>query len=235
VYFSDERRKIFHRNKEIPLQPKKRTVGIHHLIAATLCAVLFSGCITLTGAAQTATAQQRSSEHVPSDGQLFTGRSGGELAQMVPTADPKDVASPEALVRALHDSVSGPVGDWDERRLLSLCLPHMVFAYPEAGAHGVIRISVVSLDDMARQVKKVHKSSPWLERTFVTHVTRGGNIAVAYYNGEARKGPTGKLIERGISICEMIYDGKRWWIASDIWDDIGSRPWPADLDPERQR
>jgi hypothetical protein len=63
----------------------------------------------------------------------------------------------------------------------------------------------------------------------------GGNIAVAYYNGEAAKGPAGKLMERGISICEMIYDGKRWWIASDIWDDIGSRPWPADLDPERQR
>jgi hypothetical protein len=73
---------------------------------------------------------------------------------MVPAADPKDVASPEALVRALHDSVSGPVGDWDERRLLSLCLPPMVFAYPEVGAHRVIRISVVSLDDIARQVKR---------------------------------------------------------------------------------
>jgi len=60
-------------------------------------------------------------------------------------------------------------------------------------------------------------------------------FAVAYYNGEAAKGPAGKLIERGISTCEMIYDGKRWWIASDIWDDIGNRPWPADLDSERQR
>src|SRR5260370_36484581 len=103
------------------------------------------------------------------------GRAGGELAHMVPAADPKDVASPEALVRALHDSVSGPVGDWDERRLLSLCLPHMVFAYPEAGAHGVIRISLVSLDDMASQVRKVHNRSPCLERPFVAHVTRCGN------------------------------------------------------------
>jgi hypothetical protein len=127
------------------------------------------------------------------------------------------------------------VGDWDERRLLSLCLPHMVFAYPEAGVHGVIRISVVSLDDMARQVKKVHKSSPWLERTFVTHVTRGATSPLPTTTARPERGPTGKLIERGISICEMIYDGKRWWIASDIWDDIASRPWPADLDPERQR
>jgi hypothetical protein len=67
------------------------------------------------------------------------------------------------------------------------------------------------------------------------HVTRGGNIAVAYYNGEARKGPTGKLIELAMSVCEMIYDGKRWGIASAAWDDIGRRPWPADLDSERQK
>ena len=43
-----------------------------------------------------------------------------------------------------------------------------------------------------------------------------------------------KLIEPATIICEMIYAGKRRWIASDIWDDIGSRPGPADLDPERQ-
>jgi hypothetical protein len=71
-------------------------------------------------------AQEKSSEHVHSDEQLFMERSAAELARMVPPADPRDVASPEALVRALHESVNGPVGAWDEKHLLSLCLPHMI-------------------------------------------------------------------------------------------------------------
>jgi hypothetical protein len=74
------------------------------MIAARFITVLFTGCITLMGAAQ-----EKSSEHVHSDGQLIMERSAAELARMVPAADPRDVASPEALVRALHDSVSGPI------------------------------------------------------------------------------------------------------------------------------
>jgi hypothetical protein len=74
------------------------------------------------------------------------------------------------------------------------------------------------------RVEKVDKSSAWLERRLSCTSP-----------GEARKGPTGKLIELAMSVCEMIYDGKRWGIASAAWDDIGRRPWPADLDSERQK
>jgi hypothetical protein len=34
--------------------------------------------------------------------------------------------------------------------------------------------------------------------------------------------------------CRSFSQGKRWWVASDIWSDIGAAPWPADLDPQKE-
>lgn len=169
------------------------------------------------------------------DEQLFQGLTGAELAPLRPAADPRDVASPEALVRALHDAMSGPEGDWDEKRLLSLCLPNTTFAMPQADAQGKIHVIVVPVEALGRVLQKAHERSPWLERTLVRHITQRENIAVGYYNIDARKTPDGPVVQRGICICEMIYDGQRWWIASYVWEDIGQRAWPKDLDPAQQK
>lgn len=183
-----------------------------------------------------ATAHASKPAHViPTDGEYFGGKSAEELAKMVPPAAPKDVASPQALVTALHEAVNGPAGAWDKRRLLSLCLPHISLAFPETDSHGIIRISTVPLDDVVKEVLDLHKKNSWYEKVLVTHVTQQANIAVAYYSAEAGTTQNGKLLERGVNICEMIFDGKRWWIASDIWSDIGTAPWPADLDPQKNK
>jgi len=199
--------------------------------SSIVCSALFLALIPCVAAGQAS----KPARVIPTDGEYFGGKSADELAKMVPPADPKDVVSPKALVTALHESVNGPAGAWDQRRLLSLCLPHISLAFPEKDAHGVIRISVVPLDDMVKEVLDGHKKTSWYEKVLVTHVTQQANIAVAYYSGEAGTTPNGKLLERGVSICEMIFDGKRWWIASDIWSDIGKDPWPADLDPEKNQ
>ena len=196
-----------------------------------LCSVVvlaFIPCVAIGQASKPA-------HEIPTDGEYFQGKSADELAKMVPPAAPEDVASPKALVAALHESVNGPVGAWDKRRLLSLCLPHISFAFPERDSHGVIRISTAPIDDMVKEVLDVHTKSSWYEKVLVTHISQQANIAVAYYSAEAGTTQNGKLLERGVNICEMIFDGKRWWIASDIWSDIGTAPWPADLDPQKNQ
>ena len=45
----------------------------------------------------------------------------------------------------------------------------------------------------------------------------------------AAKRRDGPVIARGINSVELFYDGKRWWIASNIWDDERpDNPLPAE-------
>jgi len=46
-----------------------------------------------------------------------------------------------------------------------------------------------------------------------------GNIAHVFSTYESRIKADGPVIARGINSIELFYDGKRWWIASTIWDD----------------
>ena len=158
-----------------------------------------------------------------------------QLAALAPVANPADVASPEALVRAIHDSASGPAGTWDPHRLQSLVLPYTRGAYPDMDDKGVKQISIETIDHFIRRIAQFRKTSSWYETTLVVKVKQYDRIAVAYYSGQAGTELNKKPDERGISVCEMIYDGKRWWVVSDIWNDIGDADWPAELDPAKQR
>jgi hypothetical protein len=46
---------------------------------------------------------------------------------MVLPARPEDVASQEAVIRALHESVCGPKGEWNSDHFRSLMLPNAIF------------------------------------------------------------------------------------------------------------
>ena len=152
-----------------------------------------------------------------------------ELAKQVPTPRPEDVATPEGLVKALHDSVNGPVGPWDPARFRSLFIPNaVIYAYPETDDKGKTRVSIVSPDELIKIFSSVHKQSSWEETNLVTKITKYDKIAMAYYSYVANK--DGKPFEYGVSFCEMIFDGKRWWILSDVWNDRQGSRWPADLD-----
>jgi hypothetical protein len=48
---------------------------------------------------------------------------------------------------------------------------------------------------------------------------RFGNIAHVFSTYESRTKADGPVIARGINSIELFYDGKRWWIASAVWDD----------------
>jgi hypothetical protein len=194
-----------------------------------LLAILLASCVPLSLGAQ------KKDPDAYRNPATFMGLTSRQLASQVPPAKPDDVKSPEALVRALHDSVTSSKGKWDEKRLLSLCLPHTLFAYPERDKEGVTHLSVLSIEQIVKSGLDDNKKSDWIERTLTVHIWRHDNIAVAHYNGDARKATDGPVVERGVSICEMMFDGTRWWIVSDIWEDIGTDPWPKDFQPTAEK
>ena len=61
---------------------------------------------------------------------------------------------------------------------------------------------------------------------------RFGNIAHVFSTYESRTTPKGPIIMRGVNSVELFWDGKRWWIASAIWDqERPDNPIPKELLP----
>lgn len=144
------------------------------------------------------------------------------LARAVPPAAAEDVASPEAIVTALHESLNGPRGSWSDERFRSLCLPNVLFASLSREEGGETVVNSIPLDDFVALVREVHEKSGWYERiTEITNVTtvdkKGGALAVVHYAGLAAATPDGEPEERGEGQASLMFDGQRWWVVSKTW------------------
>ncbi len=138
-----------------------------------------------------------------------------------PTAAAADVASPDAILKALYDVISGPAGqarNWD--RFRSIMAPHARLIPSSPRPDGGAAIAVLGVEDYIR------RAGPSLERDgfFEVEISRAteayGNIMHAFSTYESRK--TADLKEkpfaRGINSIQLLKDGSRWWVVSIYWD-----------------
>jgi hypothetical protein len=207
-------------------------MNCNHSAASTrlLAAVLLS-VFTWSATAQ----QNKTSDMSPTGTGVFV-YAAFDMASRTPTVRPSDVSSPEALVAALHDSVSGPAGPVDWNRYRSLFVPTARTYNLRTGADDVKHIETLTIDEEIRDVGPKREKVAWYEIILVRHIQRFNNIALTIDSSDARTSAEGKAIERAVTTCEMLYDGKRWWIASAISDIFPtSRPLPPELDPAKQK
>jgi hypothetical protein len=166
----------------------------------------------------------------------------GALAQSKPhvaipviAADPKDVSSPEALVNADYESISGGVGvarNWGRDN--SLMDPKARFVDvqtdPKTGAITAKSISEQEFADRS-DASSVKGGFTEHELGHVTH--KYGNVATVLSSYEG-KVATGKVVARGVNIYQTFFDGKRWWILSIVWEEERpDNPIPAELLPKK--
>lgn len=137
----------------------------------------------------------------------------------IPTANPSDVASMDAIIAALYDVISGPAGkkrDWDRMRSLFVPGARLIPSGPRpAGAYGA---RVGTVEDY------ITRSAPFLESQgfFETETARKtdafGNIAHVFSTYDSRhKADDAKPFARGINSIQLMNDGKRWWIITVFW------------------
>lgn len=138
-----------------------------------------------------------------------------------PAANPADVASVDAILRALYAVISGPAGqarDWN--RFRSLFAPNARLMPTGARPSGGAGVNVWSADDYARI------AAPGLERNgfFEVEIFRVtetyGNIVHAFSTYESRRtaDPAEKPFSRGINSIQLLKDGSRYWVVSIFWD-----------------
>jgi hypothetical protein len=149
-----------------------------------------------------------------------------------PTIDARaeDVSTIEGIVTASYETISGGVGvarQWGRDRTLFDPNSRSVAIHVDAKTGAIKTESMTEQDFADRSDASVVKEG-FTERELKHVIKRFGNVAtvLSSYEGSA----SGKVIERGVNIFQLYFDGKRWWILSMVWDEERpGNPIPAEL------
>jgi hypothetical protein len=143
-------------------------------------------------------------------------------APAAPAARPADVASPDALIAALYDVISGPPGqarDWNRLRSLFAPGARMVPVVPRPG--GGFAAVVLSADDYVARSGETLTRFGFTEREVARRTERFGHVVHAWSTYEGRfTAPNAPRAEpvRGINSIQLTSDGARWYVLSITWE-----------------
>ena len=135
-------------------------------------------------------------------------------------ADPKDVGSLDAIMKAVYDVISGDAGkprDWDRFRTLFHKDARLIPAGKNAQT-GIFGANGISPEDYIKRVEPIFAKDGFHERELARHVDQYGNIAQVFSTYHAfRKSDDKKPFLRGINSFQLLYDGTRWWVVTIYW------------------
>jgi hypothetical protein len=131
----------------------------------------------------------------------------------------EDVSTIEGIVTASYETISGGVGvarQWGRDRTLFDPNSRSVAIRVDA-KKGAIKTESMTEQDFADRSDASLVKDGFTERELKHVIKRFGNVAtvLSSYEGSA----SGKVIERGVNIFQLYFDGKRWWILSMVWDE----------------
>jgi hypothetical protein len=155
----------------------------------------------------------------------------------VPEISPRaeDVASIDGIMKAFYDVISGPAGlprQWSRDRTLYIADIRFVAMSEDRSGHPVAQIA--SHQQFVDYANPVLVKDGFYESEIHRVTQKFGNIAHVFSTYESRQQAGGPVMARGINSIELFYDGKRWWVASNIWDDERpDNPLPPEYLPER--
>ena len=174
---------------------------------------------------------KRTFKHAAARCLLATGLGLG-LANIA-NASPKDWASPEAIVHALYDVISGDAGverDWDRYRALFLEDARMSVAMDSSIGSGIMGMSP---EELIGQTESAYAATGFHEIPLVTRVEQHGLLASVMSSFEIRlRLGDDKPLMRGLNHFQLLNDGERWWIVSNVGViETPASPLPKDLQP----
>jgi hypothetical protein len=136
-----------------------------------------------------------------------------------PSARDADVASPEAIVAALYDGISGPAGqarDWDRFRNLFAPGARLIPAAPRRDGSAP---PALSPDDYVQRTSGNFLKNGFFERGIAQRTESYGTIVHVFSTYESRRGKDDeKPMARGINSIQLMKHDRRWWVVTVMWD-----------------
>ena len=138
----------------------------------------------------------------------------------IPAADPKDVASQDAIIAALYDVISGPAGqkrNWD--RFRSLFIPGARLIPTGRTPDGKGRVRTMTPDEYAAASGPNLERSGFFEREIGHTADTFGSVTHVFSAYDSKRLATDdKPFARGINSIQLFNDGTRWYVVTVYWD-----------------
>ncbi|MGH9774980.1 MAG: nuclear transport factor 2 family protein [Candidatus Acidiferrales bacterium] len=144
-----------------------------------------------------------------------------------PQARPQDMDTPEHILAAVYDCISGPAGPRDWNRFRSLFYSGARLISSGRAPSGAIGARGVTVDEYAKLAQDYFTKQGFFENSVANRTESWDLIAHVWSTYESRHAAGEKPFERGINSFQLFNDGKRWWIMTIYWegeDDAHSVP-----------
>jgi hypothetical protein len=157
-----------------------------------------------------------------------------QAAPAPPAAKPADVASPDAIVAAAYEVISGPAGqvrDWDRHRSLYLPGARLVPTGPKKEGGGFFARTLTP-DEYVARATPIFEKEGFYEKEVSQRMERYGNIVQVFSTYESRHDPKEAPFARGINSFQLFFDGTRWWVVTVFWQaETAENPIPKEFLP----
>lgn len=132
-------------------------------------------------------------------------------------ADPADVESIDAIIKAYYEVVSGPAGEpGDYERDKTLHHPDAWVAIAGVDSDGNHFVNRMTLEGFYGD--NAPRSQPFWEYEVERQVLRHGNMAHVWSRYASSLEPGGEPYTSGINTITLWHDGSRWWIMGWMFD-----------------
>ena len=136
-----------------------------------------------------------------------------------PTPRQSDVATLDAIMNALYETVSGAIGqprDWDRFRSLFLPGARLMPIVSIAGEKASVRL--LSTEDFIQRVEPIFAKEDFWERETSRKTETAGHFAHVLSFYESLRDPNGPPFEHSVNSVQLLNDGSRWWIVNLMWN-----------------
>jgi hypothetical protein len=131
---------------------------------------------------------------------------------------PEDVSSPDAIIAALYQTISGPAGPRNWYRQRSLFLEGARLIPIGKRVHTDSGLQVMSIEEWVDDAKSYLEANDFYETEIMRKTHEYGNIIQAFSTYESRSDPEEKPFARGINSIQLLNKDERWWIVTVMWD-----------------
>ena len=137
-----------------------------------------------------------------------------------PTADPKDVENPQAVVSALYSVISGPKGEkrnWN--RFRSLFTKNGSLNGVAMNREGKPSMFSLTLDEYIANFERLTAQTGfWEEQDGEPKIRRSEYTVHVESNYVSRYEEKGPVVQKGINYIQLTSNGQRWFITSISWE-----------------
>ncbi|MGD0577509.1 MAG: hypothetical protein ABSC08_01145 [Bryobacteraceae bacterium] len=146
----------------------------------------------------------------------------------------EDLSSPDKLLTALYEVISGPAGqarDWE--RFRNLFVPGARLIPVARPPQGRAEVRTLSVDEYIARAAPVMEKSGFFEREIARREVRYGALLHAFSTyASGHSADDEKPFARGINSIQLFFDGAQWRVVTIYWDaESPERPLPAEFLP----